>query len=77
MREVLIFAVDRIEGSFAVLESGDGGQTFNVPLESLPRGIRQGNVLRRGCDGTYSLDPEEEERRRAENFSLQESLFDS
>ncbi|MDR3345214.1 MAG: DUF3006 domain-containing protein [Oscillospiraceae bacterium] len=69
-----IFAVDRIEDALAVLETEDGG-FVDFPLSGLPPGTRQGSVLRRNAAGVYSLDANEEARRRAENFALQEQLF--
>jgi len=55
------FCVDRIEGDVAVL-SGDGGETVNVPLASLPEGVREGDVLRYD-DGVWVPDPDETARR--------------
>ena len=73
MRKAMIFAVDRIEGEWAVLED-ENGRMADVPLADLPSGTRQGSVLRLD-GGVYTLDPEEESRRRKANFDLQESLF--
>jgi hypothetical protein len=39
------YAIDRFEGSLAVLV-GDDGRTFDVPRSELPRGSREGTVLR-------------------------------
>ena len=49
------WVIDRIEGSFAVVEIAVG-QTVNVPLSALPEGIREGSVLR------ITVDKEEEAR---------------
>ncbi|MDR1410441.1 MAG: DUF3006 domain-containing protein [Oscillospiraceae bacterium] len=70
-----ILALDRIEGSIAVLET-ENGKYMDVPLAQLPEGTRQGSVLRRRPNGVYSLDADEEAKRRAENFALAESLFE-
>lgn len=39
------YVIDRIEGRIAVL-IGDDGQTYQVPLDQLPRGIAEDVVLR-------------------------------
>lgn len=39
------YAVDRLEGSIAVLV-GDAGDTVNMPTVELPSGLREGAVLR-------------------------------
>lgn len=63
------YAVDRIEGTIAVLV-GDDGSTIEVPKTLLPRGVREGTVLRvgLGSDGSpdwsrASIDKEEQARR--------------
>jgi len=76
MDKAITFAVDRLEGDFAVLEADDGS-LHNVPLTDLPHGMREGSVLCKESDGVYSLDAKEEARRRAANFALQESLFNN
>lgn len=45
--------VDRIEGEWAVLES-PAGTTFDVPVELLPEGTAEGDVL------TWGLQPDPE-----------------
>lgn len=40
-----VVEVDRIEGQLAVLALDDGS-TVDVPLKSLPKGTREGSVLR-------------------------------
>lgn len=39
------YVVDRIEGKTAVVV-GDDGQSFDVPRRDLPKGVREGTVLR-------------------------------
>ena len=39
------YVVDRIEGTVAVV-LGDDGRTFDVPRRALPKGSREGTVLR-------------------------------
>jgi len=39
------YVLDRIEGTVAVVV-GDDGRTFDVPRRTLPKGCREGTVLR-------------------------------
>lgn len=39
------YVIDRIEGRIAVIVADDG-RTFDVPKRALPRGCREGTVLR-------------------------------
>ena len=40
------WVVDRIEGEIAVLAADDDQETLDMPLNVLPRGLREGAVLR-------------------------------
>jgi hypothetical protein len=40
------WVVDRIEGEVAVLVADDNQETLDMPLNVLPRGLREGTVLR-------------------------------
>ena len=40
------WVVDRIEGEVAVLVADDNQETLDMPLNILPRGLREGTVLR-------------------------------
>ena len=41
-----LWIVDRVEGSVAVLVRDGDERTENMPVETLPAGIREGTVLR-------------------------------
>ena len=41
-----IWVVDRVEGRIAVLVADDDEETLDVPLNVLPRRLREGTVLR-------------------------------
>ena len=41
-----IWVVDRIKGEVAVLVADDDQETLDMPLDVLPRGVREGAVLR-------------------------------
>ena len=59
----MIYIVDRIENNIAVLENKDTKEIINIPLNSLPTNLKEGNVLRYE-NNTYILDADEEEKRR-------------
>ena len=54
------FVVDRVENNIAVLECPDG-KFLNVEVDSLPFKVREGN--------------DEEKKRKAQAYSLQEKIF--
>lgn len=68
------FTVDRIENDKAVLEC-ENGECVTLELKSLPKNIKEGDVL---CfeENSYFLDKEETEKRRQKIKSLMDSLFD-
>ena len=68
------FVVDRVENNIAVLECPDG-KFLNVEVDSLPFKVREGNVLLKQSDGTLTLSNDEEKKRKAEAYSLQEKIF--
>jgi len=69
----MMLTVDRIEEGIAVLEKED--MTYiRVKLYELPEGTKEGSVL--NFDGAeYTLDAEEEERRRKRMLELQSRLY--
>ena len=68
------FTVDRIENDKVVLEC-ENGDCVALELKSLPKNIKEGDVL---CfeENSYFLDKEETEKRRRKIKSLMDSLFD-
>ena len=58
--------VDRIEGEHAVLLFGDKEVKVDMPLELLPKGIKEGNIL----NSIFELDPkaEQQQREKVENL---------
>ena len=59
------FVVDRVENNIAVLECPDG-KFLNVEVDSLPFKVREGNVLLKKSDGTFTLSNDEEKKRKAQ-----------
>lgn len=68
------FTVDRIEEEKAVLEC-ENGDCVNLEVKSLPKNIREGDVLYFE-EGSYFLDADETEKRKQKIKSLMDSLFD-
>lgn len=66
-------SVDRIENDTAVCERDDMS-VVELALSSLPQGIKEGSVLKVE-NGIYSLDENEEKRRRKRILELQNMLF--
>ena len=56
-----MFVIDRIEGSTAVLEQN--GTLQNIPLQELPDGAKEGDMLEQTPDG-WVLCPEQAAERR-------------
>lgn len=68
------FVVDRVENNIAVLECPDG-KFLNVEINSLPFKVKEGNVLLKKPDGTFTLSNDEEKKRKSKAYSLQEKIF--
>ena len=68
------FVVDRVENNIAVLECPDG-KFLNVEVDTLPFKVREGNVLLKKSDGTFTLSNDEEKKTKAQAYSLQEKIF--
>ena len=68
------FTLDRIEEDKAVLEC-ENGECITLEVKSLPKNLKEGDVL---CfeENSYFLDKEETEKRRQKIKSLMDSLFD-
>lgn len=66
--------VERIENGFAVCETPEKA-FVNIELGKLPPQIREGSCLVQNADGSYSLDIDEEERRRKKVQDLTTKLF--
>jgi hypothetical protein len=55
-----LYIIDRIEGDVAVVEHGD--DMLNIPLSELPKGVREGSVLRKKEGGGF--EPDEAARKK-------------
>ncbi len=68
------YSVDRIENGIAVIECGK--EILNISVLNLPSGVREGDILVRQSDGSFTADAEETERLKREHNKIQNSLFD-
>ena len=62
------FVVDRVENNIAVLECPDG-KFLNVEVDSLPFKVREGNVLLKKSDGTFTLSNDDEKKSNSRTYS--------
>lgn len=61
------WVIDRFEGDFAVVECG--GVYFNVPMDVIPSGVREGSILE------ISINAEETEKKEMELKNRIKKLF--
>lgn len=70
----LFYSVSRIENDYAVLELPD--HSFKkYPLSKLPKGVKEGNILKYTSDKIFIIDVNEEERRKRRLLDLQNDIF--
>jgi transcriptional regulator of NAD metabolism len=67
-----MWSIERFEGAFALCEDEQGNRR-RLPLQSLPEGAREGDILRPYGQG-YRIDSDETARRRAEAGARLERL---
>lgn len=70
----MYISVDSISEGIAKCEKEDM-TTFELPLSSLPEGVKEGSVLFLDRNGNYVIDAEEEKRRKQRILDLQSKLF--
>lgn len=68
------FTIDRIEEGKAVLEC-ENGEMVSLDVSSLPKNIKEGDILE-FSDGSYFLDDEETEKRKKRIRDLMSNLFE-
>lgn len=68
------FIVDRIEANKAVLEC-ENGSTVSMELNSLPKNLKEGDVIEFN-DNSCFLDEEETEKRRTKIRGIMNRLFE-
>lgn len=68
------FTIDRIEEGKAVLEC-ENGEMVSLEVSSLPKNIKEGDILE-FSEGSYFLDDEETEKRKKHIRDLMSNLFE-
>ncbi len=68
------FTIDRIEENKAVLEC-ENGEFVTLELSSLPKNIKEGDILNFDA-GSYFLNADETEKRKEKIKNLMSSLFE-
>lgn len=71
----MFYSIDRIVEEVAVC-IGDNEEYLLLSLDQIIGSYRVGSIITEDENGYYISVPEEEEKRRNENFYLAESLFD-
>ena len=71
----MFYSIDRIVEEVAVC-IGDNEEYLLLSLDQIIGSYRVGSIITEDGHGYYISVPEEEEKRRNENFDLAESLFD-
>ena len=60
------YALDRIEENIAILENIETGELIKISIQHLPPNIHEGTILKEK-NNTYTIDIQEEEKRRRKN----------
>ena len=68
------YIIDRLEEGLAICET-ELRKRISVPVSHLPKGIKEGDVLREE-EGRFSLDSEETDKRRREMKKTLMDLFE-
>ena len=68
------YIIDRLEEGLAICET-ELRKRISVPVSHLPKGIKEGDVLREE-EGRFSLDSEETDKRRREMKKKLMDLFE-
>lgn len=71
----MFYSIEKIVEEVAVC-IGDNEEYLLLSVDHIIGSYRVGTIIREDEDGYYISVPEEEEKRRNENFELAESLFD-
>ena len=71
----MFYSIDRIEEEVAFC-IGDEEEILLLSTEQIIGSYCEGSIIKEIENGCYTVDEDEEIRRRSINFSLAESLFD-
>ena len=73
--KAMFYSIDRIVEEVAYC-IGDDEEILLLSADHIIGSYSEGSILRETDDGYYTVDEDEEHRRRSENFAFAESLFD-
>ncbi len=71
----MFYSIDRIIEEVAVC-IGDNEEYLLLSTDNIIGSYKVGSIITEGADGYYISVPDEEEKRRNNNFEFAESLFD-
>ena len=69
-----MYIIDRFEGSIAVIEDDDG-KMIEVNRSLLPKNAKEGSVLIKNDDGSFSVDEKMTAESRRKLKAMQDALF--
>ncbi|HOA33388.1 MAG TPA: DUF3006 domain-containing protein [Clostridiales bacterium] len=69
-----MYIIDRFEESIAVIEDDDG-KMIEVNRSLLPKNAKEGSVLIKNDDGSFSVDEKMTAERRRKLKAMQDALF--
>lgn len=69
-----MLSIDRFEAQYAICEDNDK-RAFAIAISEIPKGAKEGDVIRISDDGDITIDKEETDRRRKKIIAMQNSLW--
>jgi len=72
---MMIYVVDRIENGIAACECLDTGAVLEISKKNLPKGAREGDVIRQLSEGYFVVDVELTKKRRDSMIGRMNKLF--
>lgn len=70
-----VLSVDRFEGNYVICEDDDK-KMFAIDVGEMPKGIKEGDIIRISDEGEIHMDEEETKRRRNKVKKLQDSVWE-
>lgn len=69
-----VLSIDRFEGIYAICEDKEGAK-FAIPAQEIPKGAKEGTVIKISDDGTLLIDEELTAEKSKAVFNKQKNLF--
>jgi hypothetical protein len=70
----MVYTIDRVDSGIAVCENLETGKSIEIAMTSLPKGAKEGDVIRKDGDG-YIIDSALTEQRKTELSDRLDRLF--